>query len=128
MSGELKLYHTSTGATLKAMVLDPDGGKRWDGSSMSNIDSITDANWGNGLVSMTEEQTSNATVTSLYVADFPSGITTAGEYFVIYFSGASPSPGDRSVGQQTLHWTGTAQLVLGEGVNVTVEDHEITVE
>jgi len=107
MAGELAVKLT-TGLTLKALILGPVFSNRWDGSALVAISSVADADWATGMVAMTEQQTSDATGTTLYVGDFPAGITTPGEYLVVFYSGASPTPGQAGIGQQTVRWSGSA--------------------
>jgi hypothetical protein len=99
MAGEINLKHTATGATIKALILDANRTQRWNGSAMVAISSVADADWATGLVACTEQQTSDATDTAVYVGNWPA-ITTAGDYTILFFSGASPAPGDRAVGVQ----------------------------
>ena len=107
MSGELNL-HTTSGLTVTALILGQNRATRWNGSALVAWDAIADADWATGMVTMTEEVTSDASGTGTYVGDFPAGITDAGEYPVEMYSGAAPTPGQRAIGIQTVPWDGTA--------------------
>jgi len=107
MSGELNI-HLATGLTIKAIVWGEDRTTRWNGSAMVAASAISDANWATGMITCTEQQTSDASGTGTYVGDFPAGITTAGEYAIEYYTGASPTPGQNTMGVQTVHWSGAA--------------------
>jgi len=127
MSGELQTQ-LETGLTVVALIYDSDKTKLWTGSAFESISSVADANWADGAISCTEQQTSDSSGTGCYVGNWPS-ITTAGEYLVEYYDGA-PSPGDRRVSIQLydlriddiLEDTGTTLLNLLAGTldaNVT---------
>jgi len=99
MANEIQIQATS-GLTLKALIVAEDG-RLWDdsGSALATTVSLDDAGWTAALIDMTEEQTSDATLTGLYLADWPA-LTTPLRYNVVFFSGAAPSPGDLVFGSQ----------------------------
>jgi len=125
MSGEFNL-HTTSGLTIKALVLGQDRTTRWNGSALVAWNTIADADWATGLVALTEEQTSDATGTGTYVGDFPTGITVAGAYPIEFYSGASPTPGQRAIGIQAVWWGGAAVTPLV--VNITTETTVVEVD
>lgn len=92
MSNELLLPKTTTGLTLYGEIVDyADRAKRWNGSAFVDRSSIADADWGTGLVAFTEDPTSDATDTVNYLGDWPAGITTTQEYWVIVRRGNTPA-------------------------------------
>jgi hypothetical protein len=106
MGNELNL-HTTSGLAVKAIVWGEDRATRWNGSAMVATSTISDAAWATGMVTCTEQDTSDTTGTGIYVGTFPTGITSAGEYAVEFFIGASPTPGQLIIGTQTVNWSGT---------------------
>jgi hypothetical protein len=89
MAGELALSKKTTGLTLYGVILGTNRNQRWNGSAFVDTSSITDANWATGLVSFTEDATSDATATVTYTADWPA-ITAAGSYMVEVRAGNTP--------------------------------------
>ena len=116
MAGEIALEPGTTGLTLKALILGGDRSKRWDGSAFVAISSVADADWVTGMVSVAEEQTSDATATAIYTADFPTAITASAEYMILFYSGASPTPGQAALGQQAMWWDGFAQVAPSDNI------------
>jgi len=118
MSGEIAIKLPLTGLTLKALVLGPDRSKRWNGSAMAAISSVADADWETGMVDLIEQVTSDATATKIYVGDFPTGITTPGDYTAIIFQDASPIlPGAAAEGQQSpIPWGGSAEVSVADDI------------
>jgi len=107
MAGEICIKLTTSGLTVKALLLNTNRTQRWNGSSMVAISSVADSAWATGMISCTEQTTSDGTGTKTYVGTFPSSLS-AGEYIVQFYSGASPVPGDNSVGTQTIDTRVTA--------------------
>lgn len=98
MAGEIRLQATA-GLTVKALIVS-EAGTIWSGSALVAPSTLTDANWTASLVACTEQDTSEAAGTGLYLADWPGALTQAAIYSVQFFSGASPSPGSLSIGHQ----------------------------
>lgn len=122
MSGEIRLK-ADTGLTVKARIIGEDG-KVWDGTSMVAESALTDAQWTASLLACTEGQTSESTDTGLYLADWPAALTQDAIYSVVFYSGASPSPGDVDIGDQD----NPTEYDSGSGtVNVEVEDRSMEV-
>lgn len=107
MAGEIRLQALTGVANVKAAIYDQNG-QVWDGSDMVGVSTLTDAEWTTGLVACTEEQTSDTTGIGLYLGDKP-GALADGIYSIVFFSGASPDPGDPYVGTQDdfLEYVGT---------------------
>ena len=98
MAGEIRLQAT-TGLTVKALIVS-EAGTVWNGSALVAASTLSDAEWTSSLIACTEQDTSEATGTGLYLADWPGALTQGAVYSVLFFSGASPSPGDLSIGYQ----------------------------
>lgn len=98
----------STSGTLYARIMNS-AGYWWNGST---FEAYTAANYGNYDLAMTEQGNSG-----VYVADFPSGITTSGsyEYFVHRQAGASPAEGDVVVTSGKVDWSGAAAITAATG-------------
>ncbi len=108
MSGELNLKYSATGKTIYALILGSNRTTRWNGTAMVAISSVSAANWTTGMVTLTEQATSDSTKTATYVGDFPQGIDTPGEYAVEYYLSAAATPGSQAVGVQDIWWSGAA--------------------
>jgi len=102
MSNEIR--GVSASGTLYARIMNR-AGLWWNGSS---FEAYSAGNYANYDVSMTEQGDSG-----VYVADFPSGITTGGtyEYFVHRQSGGSPAEADVVTGTGTVDWSGTTSII-----------------
>lgn len=102
MSGELKTV-SNPGLTVYAHVLSP-AGLRWNGSDFEAYTAVDLSDYG---ISVSEQGSSG-----VYVGDFPSGITTAAAYEIIFFSqqGGSAAEGDPIVGTGDVEWSGTAEV------------------
>lgn len=124
MSGEYQV-HLATGLTVYALVFDENRTKLWDGSAFTTISSIADADWADGKVTCTEQTTSDATGTGLYVGERPAEITTGGRYLVEFYSG-TPTPGLQNLAIQFDDYTGYAYSVPSPtsfvGLKVIVAD------
>ena len=94
---------TSPSGTLYARLMNPSG-LWWNGSS---FEAYSAANYTNYDIAMTEQGNSG-----VYVADFPSAITTAGsyEYFVHRLSGGYPAEGDPVINTGKIDWTGSVSV------------------
>ncbi len=112
MAGELNLKHTASGVTILALILGQNRTTRWNGTALVAISSVSDANWTTGMITLTEQQTSNNTRTAIYVGDFPLGIATPGEYVVEYYLSTAATPGSPSIGVQDIWWKGTALATI----------------
>jgi hypothetical protein len=111
MAGELCLKYT-TAQTVKALLWGHDRTTRWNGAAMVAASTISDASWATGMVSMTEQLTANSTRTGTYAGAFPAEITTPGEYYIEFYAGSAPTPGQAAIGFQTIEWNGSAQQYL----------------
>ena len=98
----------SSSGTLYARIINTSG-LWWNGTT---FEAYTAANYGNYDIAMTEQGSSN-----VYVADFPTGITTGGtyEYFVHRQAGGSPAEGDAVINTGKIDWTGTASITAASG-------------
>src|SRR3972149_6882409 len=79
---------------------------------MVAINTVSDANWTTGMISLVEQQTQNGTGTATYVGDFPLGITQAGEYAVEYYLSTAATPGSLAIGVQDVYWKGAALATI----------------
>lgn len=98
MSGEIRLQAT-TGLTIRGLIVGADG-KIWSGSAMVFPVTLSDAEWTSALVACAERNTSDATGTGLYWANWPGALTKTAIYDVFFFVGAAPVPGDLALGHQ----------------------------
>jgi hypothetical protein len=105
MASELKTQFTS-GQTVYAVVLNATG-QAWR-TDTSVFESPTAGDWADYAVAMTEQST-----TGVYEGSFPTAITTAGIYPVLFRqrSGASPAATDQNNGMLggSICWTGAAE-------------------
>src|SRR5688572_2872061 len=123
----------SASGTLYARIINSSG-LWWNGST---FEAYAAANYGNYDIAMTEQGNSG-----VYVADFPSAITTGGtyEYFVHRQSGGSPAEGDPVINTGKVDWSGSAVIaassssmlasdyknyLLRKGIKRTDKDAEI---
>ena len=116
MAGEIVIKLPTTGLTLKAMIVGPDRNYRWNNAALALFASIADVDWATGMVILTEQSSSDATATGIYVGTFPAAITTAGEFLILFYSGAAPTPGQVALGQQTFWWDGTQQVAPSDNI------------
>lgn len=108
MAGEIVLSYIASGQTIVACILSPDRTQVWTGSAFAAWTATSLSQWQAGLIACTELSLSTGDGTAVYAANFPAGITTAGEYGVLFFSGISPNPSDLRIGEQDIEWAGTA--------------------
>lgn len=106
MSRELRAV-AATG-TLYARIINS-AGLWWNGTEFEAYD---ESSFGDYDIAMTEQGTSN-----VYVADFPTAITTGGtyEYFCHKQAGGSPAVGDIVVATGKIDWTGSASVTAASG-------------
>lgn len=99
---------TSPSGTLYARLMNSTG-YWWNGTT---FEAYVAGNYSTYDLAMTEEGASG-----VYVADFPSAITTGGtyEYFVHRQAGGSPAEGDLVVNTGRIDWTGTATASAATG-------------
>ncbi len=100
MTNEIRLKAAAGAANVKALIVSRTA-TVWNGSAMVALNSLTDANWTASLIACTEHQTSEAADTGLFTANWPGALTQLAPYDVVFFSGASPSPGDDHIGVQS---------------------------
>ena len=117
-TGRLNLPHTNSTDTIKVALMDVDRNKMWNGSSFVAVSSLTDVQWTAALIAATAVSTSDATKTCLYVADIPAAVDldVNEDYAALWYVGASPAPGDRPRGVQSVPargLTATGQAALG---------------
>jgi hypothetical protein len=110
VAGELNLKHAASGKTILALILGQNRATRWNGTAMAAISSVSDANWTAGMVTLTEQLTSNNTPTTTYVGNFPAGIAAPGEYAVQYYLNTAAAPGSPAIGTQEVWWNGSAAI------------------
>ena len=105
MANELKTQFSS-GAAVYAVVLNA-AGQAWRTDS-SVFESPTSGDWADYAVTMTEQSS-----TGIYEGSFPTAITTAGAYPVLFRqqSGSSPAATDQNNGMLggLVYWTGAAE-------------------
>lgn len=101
MSGELKIPSTS-GQTVYAQVLSPTA-QRWNNSTLL-LETYTAGHYSQYDVPMVEQGASG-----VYIGNFPTAITVAGEYEIFYYSGTGVQ-GDTLVGTGVIEWNGTAAI------------------
>lgn len=119
MANELSFSYL-TGQTIKALVWGKNRTTRWNGSAMVAPSTIADADWATGMVTMTEQATSDSTATGQYVGSLPfTGIT--GEHQVDYLLGASPTPGQERIGYQAAD----TQDIGGLGAEINANEAKI---
>lgn len=99
MSGEIR-GGSIPGATLYAQILNS-ADSRWNGSA---FEAYVSANYSTYNI-LTAEQGNSG----IYIASFPTTITTADSYEVVFYAqqGASPAEGDPIAGSESIEWTGT---------------------
>lgn len=87
--------------TLYAHIMNS-AGLRWNGTA---FEAYSAGNYADYDIAMTEQGDSG-----VYVADFPTAITTGGTYeiFVYLQAGGSPAEGDFVASTQSIDWTGSA--------------------
>lgn len=111
MSGEIRLPSQVTGKNVYFIIYSPSG-TVWNASS---FEAYATANRDNYDIAATEEGTQSG----IYVADFPTAITSAGSYECIGYirMGASPAepPTDVLLGATSVDWSGTASVSGGTG-------------
>ena len=84
-------------------------GQWWNGSA---FEAYSSADWASYRIPLTEQGSS-----SVYVADFPSGIVTSGtyEYYVHRQVGGSPAETDPVVNTGKVDWTGSVSISVAAG-------------
>lgn len=98
----------SPSGTLYARIMN-NAGLWWNGTT---FEAYSAGNYSNYDIALTEQGSSN-----VYVADFPTLITTGGtyEYFVHRQSGGSPAEGDQVINTGKIDWTGTVAITGASG-------------
>lgn len=110
MSNELRAV-APAGNTVEAHILNPSA-RLWNGSA---FEAYSSGNYPDYAVTMTEQGSSG-----VYVGSFPTAISDAGDYEVIYYLRSDPSvsaEGDQVVGTGTIKWDGSA-VVTEEDASV----------
>lgn len=99
---------TSPSGTLYARIMNPSG-LWWNGSS---FEAYNASNYSDYDIAMTEQGASG-----VYVADFPTAITSSGtyEYYVHRQAGGSPAEGDVVVNTGSVDWTGSVSASASTG-------------
>ncbi len=100
MSGEIAAKLQATGLTIKACVVSRDRTKVWNGSAFAVWATVSLTAWRSALVACTEQSLSTAEASGVYVGDLPAGIAIP--ISALFYSGASPLPGDVIEGKQEL--------------------------
>lgn len=102
---------TSPSGTLYARIINSSG-LWWNGSSFETYSAV---NYANYVIAMTEQGSS-----TVYVADFPALITTAGTYEVfIHRTTTSAAEGDQVVNTNKIDWTGTSSVDINASDSMT---------
>ena len=124
MAGELRITG-ATGNAINALILD-ENGLMWDGSDMVGITaSVDDAGWTAALIAMTEQPTlTDGTLSGLYLADWPGGLTQDAIYSVDYYEGAAPTPGSLVWGHQQDPTEYTDVALTSAGATAVVDEWE----
>lgn len=104
MAKELFLPLGQTGLTVYAMVRDSQS-RVWNGAGFVTAAPTDNASY---VITLTEEGT-----TGNYLADFPTGIVTAGRYAIDVRrrAGTAPAWTDPPVGQGMIDWSGSAVAI-----------------
>lgn len=97
MAGEIRFKTAKP--LIKGQILD-DAGRVWDGSAMQAESALSSTEWTGGLLALVQGATTDPDNTGLWMVDWPGGLTQAANYTVLFYSGASPVPGDQHVGYQ----------------------------
>jgi len=97
--------------TLGVLLLGEDRTTRWNGSALVPISSIASGSWTTGIVSATEQVTSNSLATGIYAYNVPGGIS-AQELVSLLYSTTTPAYNAQPIGQQLLPWTGATVATL----------------
>lgn len=118
MSREIQAAGLATGATYYARVRRISDNYVWNTSGTPAFQVYATAQVANYDIAMTEEGSASGS----YVGDFPTGITTPGDYGIEVFKriGGSPAEGDPLVGKGSIYWNGStatnsASAVLSSG-------------
>ncbi len=104
MAGELKTRLPTTGLTVKACLVNKDG--KVLGPSTPGVDpfvawnTLNLTNWRSALIACTEQVLSSSEPSGLYLGDLPAYV--APPVIALYYSGATPSPGDSVLAIQEL--------------------------
>ena len=103
------LTQFTSGQTVYAIVLNSSG-QAWNANSLA-FETPTAADWSKYAVTMTEQTGGN--LTGIYGGSFPTAVTTAGVYNILFRqqAGGSPAATDTNNGMLggQLLWTGTAE-------------------
>src|SRR5271163_2691200 len=103
------LTQFTSGQTVYALALNSSG-QAWN-TNHAAFETPTAANWGQYAISMTEQAAGN--LTGIYEGSFPTGISTAGAYNILFRqqAGSSPVAGDTNNGMLggQFFWTGSAE-------------------
>jgi hypothetical protein len=109
VSNEL-IVNDQHGATCYPVVLGPTG-QVWSVAG-STFGTLSSGSWANYAVSASEIGS-----TGIFMASFPTGITTPGKYTILYYEqqGGSPAVGDILIenGSRILYWSGSAEVPPG---------------
>lgn len=120
MAAELSLATGVAGQTVEAHVYF--GSMRWDGGpGMADPATIADVDWDTNIISLSEELTSDATGTGLYVGDLPNTGET-GIHHVVYFIGGAATLGRKHSAIQAVDnsvlssvvWTAAKAAILAD--------------
>ena len=98
-----------SGQTVYAVVLNSSG-QAWNTNS-SVFETPTAADWSKYAIAMSEQTAGS--LTGIYAGNFPTAVTTAGVYDILFRqqAGASPAPGDANNGMLggQFFWTGSVE-------------------
>jgi hypothetical protein len=105
MSNEIIFPHDTPALTSLYAVILNNVGQAFN-TVTPGFEAITDANWDDYAISLTE----GGTASQIYLGDFPA--VAAGVYTVLVYDGAAPSVGDTLLGAGKMDWSGTAERYL----------------
>ena len=118
MAGEIALKYPTTGLFPVVEVCPENAGQVWSGTAFVAYSSLANtAAWQAGLVALTEQTLSDGTKTGHYVGNF--GFAVGQEYALYFYPTPSPLPGDGTIGQQLIRWTGSATEPIQTGDSFT---------
>jgi hypothetical protein len=99
--------------TIGVILLGEDRSTRWNGTALVAISSIASSAWDSGVLTATEQLTSDDQPTGIYTYNVPSGIA-AQELLALFYATTTPAAGAAPVGSQLLPWNGSAVATLDD--------------
>lgn len=100
-------------------------GTRWNGTAMVAPSTITDANWGTGMVTLVELVNSSSSKTGVYTFAAPEGLPE-GSYLLSIHSVATFEVAENAVAQMEFTWDGEAEDADSKAVvDAAIADAEL---